>query len=108
MTFLPLVREASYRGGHRIHLVFNDGRAGTVNFRRWLGGGVFEPLVDLDHFRRFFIDGGTVAWPNGVDIAPETLYAATPSSPRSNKRLQPTKARRASRKTSSRSSRLRS
>lgn len=108
MTFLPVVRQAVYRGGHRIHLVFNDGRTGTVNFRRWLTGPVFEPLVDLDHFRRFFVDGGTVAWPTGADIAPETLYAATGATPRSNKRLQQTKARRAPRKVRVRSSRLRS
>ena len=107
MTFLPLVRQAAYRGGHRIHLVFNDGSAGTISFRRWLVGAVFEPLRDLDQFRRFFVDGGTVVWPNGADIAPETLYAAIVAPPRPNKRLQRTKAPRASRKAGTRRARLR-
>ena len=79
MVFLPSVVKAKYRGAYRIHLVFNDHAEGTVDFRRWLTGPVLEPLQDLDLFRRFFLDGGTVTWPNGADIAPETLYAAIPA-----------------------------
>jgi hypothetical protein len=93
MPYLPAVVEAEYRGAHKIRLVFSDGAEGTVSFRPWLKGPVFEPLKDPEYFQRFFLDGGTVSWPNGADIAPETLYAATVHSPRSNKRLQPTKAR---------------
>ena len=90
MTFLPLVTEAKYRGGYRIHVVFNDRSEATVDFRRWLRGPVFAPLKDLDYFRRFFVDGGTVAWPNGADIAPETLYGSRRTRP--NRRLKLTSA----------------
>jgi len=74
MNLLPAVVRAEYRGEFKIRLVFNDGVAGTVDFSDWLTGPVFEPLKDPAYFARFFLDGGTVAWPNGADIAPETLH----------------------------------
>ena len=89
MSILPQVVKAEYRGDHRIRLTFNDGTEKTVDFRSWLKGPVFEPLKDPSYFRRFFIDGGTVVWPNGADIAPETLYDAVQAT-RSNPALQPT------------------
>jgi len=76
MTFLPSVIRAEYRGGLCIHLTFNDLSERTVDFRPWLEGPVFDALKDPAYFREFFLDGGTVVWPNGADIAPETLYEA--------------------------------
>jgi len=69
-----MVVSAEYRGEYRIYLTFSDGVKGTIDFGPWLSGPVFEPLKDRAYFARFFIDGGTVAWPNGADIAPETLH----------------------------------
>lgn len=60
--------------------MFSDGLESTVDFERWLDGPIFEALKDPEYFRRFFLDGGTVAWPNGADIAPETLHEAAKAS----------------------------
>jgi hypothetical protein len=76
MVFLPKVVRATYEKGFQIRLTFNDGTEASVDFESWLSGPVFEPLKSAAYFRKFFIDGGTVAWPNGADIAPETLYEA--------------------------------
>jgi len=80
MDVLPVVVRAEHRGEFKIRLVFSDGVDGTVDFSDWLEGPVFEPLKDPDYFARFFIEGGTVAWPNGADIAPETLHARAKAS----------------------------
>ena len=69
------VTSIEYRGGHVFRVRFDDGLEGDVDLGRYVGRGpVFEPLKDPDFFRRARIEGGTVAWPNGADIAPETLY----------------------------------
>jgi hypothetical protein len=74
MNSIPRVVHAEHRGGYRVHIVFSDGVEKTVDFTRWLVGPIFEPVKDPAMFSRLFLDGGTVAWPNGADIAPETLY----------------------------------
>ena len=56
------------------------GLEAVVDFAQWLHGPVFEPLHDPAYFQRFFVEAGTVTWPNGADIAPETLYEAAKSS----------------------------
>ena len=97
MTFLPSVIHAEYCGGYRIHLMFNDYSEKTIDFRQWLDGPVFEPLKDTDYFRRFFLDGGTVTWPNGADIAPETLYEYSALENLANKALHRTRQKAARR-----------
>jgi hypothetical protein len=64
-------------GAYRLRLTFEDGTVGDVDFsdRDWRG--VFEPLRDPSYFARVAVDpdAGTIAWPNGLDMAPEPLYA---------------------------------
>lgn len=87
---MPSVVSAEYEGEYRIRLSFSEGTVKTVDFRKWLDGPVFEPLKDASYFQRFFLEAGTVVWPNGADIAPETLYEASGTRTRSLNRMQRT------------------
>jgi plasmid stabilization system protein ParE len=76
LLFSWLVRRASYRGGLRIWLEFEDGVTGEVDLESELYGAVFESLRDPEQFRQFRLDTeiDTIAWPNGADFAPELLH----------------------------------
>ena len=73
-SFLPCVIDAEYRGNYVINVRFNDGTIKDIDFSNWLTGGIFEELKDIKKFKKFFIEGMTITWPNGADVAPETLY----------------------------------
>jgi hypothetical protein len=75
---LPSVTKANYIRGYLIEIEFNDGTKKVIDFEPWLTGPIFRPLKSKAYFKRFFIDGATIAWPNGADIAPEALYEAQP------------------------------
>jgi len=69
------VRQARYVRDYVLHLEFDDGLEGDVDLAPYLQRGpIFTPLASPSYFRRFTLEGGTVAWPNGADIAPERLY----------------------------------
>jgi len=64
-----------YRGGYVYHVAFDDGLEGDVDLSEYIEKGpIFAPLRDLAYFGKARIEGGTISWPNGAHIAPETLY----------------------------------
>jgi len=90
-------------GPHSLHLHFRNGRRKRVNLLPLLDGPIFKLLRRPSYFRRATLDpvAGTVVWPNGADIAPETLYAlpverlvrSRKNNGSPNKALQRTRAR---------------
>lgn len=70
-------------GDHRLWLRFEDGAEGEVDLSDHRWSGVFEPLREQAFFSRVKLDPQlqTIAWPNGADIAPETLHAWVTGAP---------------------------
>jgi hypothetical protein len=68
------VSKAVYLEDYRISLTFNNGKTKTVDFQNELNGMVYEPLRQLDNFKKFQVKYNTIEWANGADYAPEYLY----------------------------------
>jgi hypothetical protein len=69
--------KAEYIDNLKIKIEFEDGKSGIVDFMEYsTQGGVFSRLKDKKYFKRFYLNEelGTICWPYGVDIAPESLY----------------------------------
>jgi hypothetical protein len=71
------VTEVEPLGGFVLRLRFNDGTERVIDLEEQLWGPVFLPLKeDPELFRAVKIEGPTIAWPNGADLAPEFLHSA--------------------------------
>ncbi len=78
------VIEAKYIDGYTLALVFENGKKGTYDFSNYVKrGGVFNRFSDLSFFKKFYINKelGALCWPDGLDVAPETLYHAVTGEP---------------------------
>jgi len=70
--FTHIVR-AKYVDNYCVFLSFNDGYEGRVDLASELEGQIFEPLKDIENFKKFTLEGHTLSWANGADFAPEFL-----------------------------------
>ena len=58
----------------QLELTFDTGERKVFDAKPYLDKGVFQRLQDIKLFRQTYVEGGTVCWPQDLDIAPETLY----------------------------------
>lgn len=68
--------EAKFIENYIVDVIFDDLRQARIDLKKYLGNGIFKSLLNKKNFSQFRVDAelGTIVWPNGADIAPETLY----------------------------------
>jgi hypothetical protein len=75
-TLTPDITAATVVRHGTLRLTFSDGLSGEVDVLERMHGPVFENARTAEGFGRVGVDSetGTVAWPGGADLAPDTLY----------------------------------
>ena len=68
------VLEVKYIAGRELAIRFADGLSGILHIDHSFCTGVFEPLQNDDWLSCAEVDNGVLVWPNGLDLAPDTMY----------------------------------
>ncbi len=70
------VTEVKPLSRYRIWVCFADGVEGEIDLSDIAGKGVFARWEEPGEFEKVYVDpeAGTVAWPGGIDLCPETLH----------------------------------
>jgi hypothetical protein len=77
MSFLePDITDVSVPRHGVVILTFEDGTTGEVEVIDRMWGPVFEEARTVEGFASVWVDpeSGTITWPGGADLAPDTLY----------------------------------
>ena len=63
-------------GARELELTFSDGSSGSWSVAQVLAKQTVltRPLLDDNYFRRAFIEGGALAWPNGLEFSAASLH----------------------------------
>ncbi|MBU4305357.1 MAG: DUF2442 domain-containing protein [Candidatus Omnitrophica bacterium] len=70
----PRVKNVSPNNDFTLTIEFENGEKKIFNMNPYLDFGVFKKLSNLSYFRQVKPFMGTISWPNGQDICPDTLY----------------------------------
>lgn len=75
------VIEVNPVGNRTLHVKFSDGLTGKIYLSPAYCTGVFAPLLDDHLIAQATVRHGVVTWPNGLDLAPDTMYQEIQQSP---------------------------
>lgn len=70
----PKAIEVEPMPDYKIKVGFDNGEKRLFDVKPYIRGEWFSELQDMEVFNAVRIDGLSVAWPDGQDIAPDCLY----------------------------------
>jgi len=70
----PRIKNVITSLDYKLHMEFTNGENGIYDCLPILDFGVFKELKDLNYFKQAQVLDGTVVWPHGQDVCPDTLY----------------------------------
>ncbi len=70
----PRVTAAVALDEQHLHLRFSNGEERRLDLRPYLAYPVFERLREPSFFALVQPDHGTVSWPGGIDLDPDSVY----------------------------------
>ena len=70
----PRVVSVAALDGHALSLQFDNGEHRRMDVRPYLAYSVFERLRDPGFFALAQADHGTVSWPGGIDLDPDSVF----------------------------------
>lgn len=70
----PRVKSVTALSSHQLSIVFTDGQRRRMDISPYLAYPVFQPLRDAELFQQVVADHGTVSWPGGIDLDPDSVF----------------------------------
>lgn len=71
------ITDAQYLGDYLVKLTFNNDRIGVADLHALISANpasIFAAFADKAFVRQFFLEHGTLCWPEERDVAAEYLY----------------------------------
>ena len=70
----PRVRNVRPLPNYRLEIEFESAEIREFDLTPYLERGVFRELKDIAYFSRVQVSMGSIQWPHGQDLCPDTLY----------------------------------
>jgi hypothetical protein len=71
----PRVKKVVSRSNYKLLIEFENGEKKIFDMRPYLDFGVFKELKNKSYFNKVRPFMGSIAWPHGQDVCPDTLYS---------------------------------